>query len=65
MHKSGVSILNKEFINRQNLFLKDPKSDTLMILKEKIFPLHQEFLSDIQYFTNSDQEKSKVYLIDA
>jgi hypothetical protein len=65
MHKSGVSILNKDFASRQNLFLKDPKSDTLIILKEKIYPLHQEFLTDIQYFSNSGQEKSKVYLIDA
>jgi hypothetical protein len=63
MTKSYITIWNKNYLQRENLFLKDPKSDLFVILKEKIYPLHKKFLVEADYFLTNTTENQRVHVI--
>lgn len=57
-------LANSEFLNRENLFMKDPKSDLFVILNERIYPLHKSFLTEIGYFMSEKFRNEKVHILD-
>jgi hypothetical protein len=63
MPKTIIIICNKDYFKREKLFLKDPKSDLFVILKEKIYPLHKKFVVEAEYFLTNTTENQKVYVI--
>lgn len=64
MKNISICLFNKDYHNRQHLFLQDPKSDLFVVLKEKIYPLHKAFLTDVKYFSNPQIQHEKVHMLD-
>lgn len=65
MKNISIALANKDYQNRQHLFLQDPKSDLFVVLKEKIYPLHKAFLIDVKYFSNPDIQQEKVHMLNS
>lgn len=63
MIKTTFEPKNNQKSKLKDLFLLDPKSDFLLILSNRIYPLHQEALLDLPYFIPIINSKNKVHVI--
>ena len=64
MQSAFFSLTLKSVEENKELFLKDPKSDFIVVCGSKVFPLHKKLLSPSLYLSEKAEENKRVFVID-
>ena len=64
MSQESLSLEMSEVSNHMDSFLKDPKSDLLLISGDRIYPLHKNLLFESSYFRRIAESGNKVHILD-